>query len=195
MDPRRSRFRLIAQGVSVDGVNAELDAHAEWWSENAYRTASTDSPHHGVPDIWLRFRRKEELISPTSFREPHLPVFWPAWRMLPSLHPIVRNLSHVVDSVALGGILLTRIEPGESVAEHVDTGWHALYYDTKVYICLAGNPFSINWVEDEAFSPREGDCFSFSNQKRHRVTNDGPTTRVTAIICFRSISHDISEAG
>jgi len=188
-----SNFRLLASGVDVSGITAELAAHPELWGSNGYRVMHPESPHYGIADIWLRWRHWASLLSVASYQEPHFPVFWPAWRALPSLWPMVRTLSHAVDSVALGGILITRINPGESVKEHVDTGWHALYYDTKVYVCLRGNPFSINYVEDEAFAPREGDIFSFSNQQRHRVTNDGPTERITAIICYRSAGHDLSE--
>jgi hypothetical protein len=187
-------FTLLASGVDVSGVNAELEANPELWGANKYRVSGPDSPHHGVPDIWLRWRPASELTSAAAYREPHFSTFWPAWSLLPSLHPIVRNLSHVVDAVQLGGILITRINPGESVKPHIDGGWHAQHYDFKAYVCLRGNPFSINWVEDEPFSPREGDCFEFSNKKLHWVTNDGPTPRMTAIICFRTAAHDLAQA-
>lgn len=185
-----SNFRLLASGVDVSGINAELDAHPEMWGQNSARTRP-GSPHEGVPDIWVRWRPQSELTSAASYGEPHFSAFWPAWGLLPSLHPIVRNLSHVVNAVQLGGILITRIEPGQSVKPHTDPGWHAKWYDFKCYLCLAGNPLSVNWVEDEAFSPAAGDVFEFSNQKVHRVTNDGPTPRVTAIICFRTVDHDL----
>ncbi|MGD0107060.1 MAG: aspartyl/asparaginyl beta-hydroxylase domain-containing protein [Rhodopila sp.] len=190
-----SRFRLIAQGVEVAGVNAELDAHPELWSENAYRTGDPNSVHHGVPDIWLRWRDKAELVSPESYREPHHPVFWPAWRLLPSLHPIVRNLSHVVDSVALGGVLITKIPSGGEVKPHIDTGWHAGFYDTKLYLVLRGNPLCLNYCGDDVESFRAGDVWEFPNSVSHSVKNGGPTDRITVIICFRSTAHDLSQTG
>jgi hypothetical protein len=190
-----SNFRLLASGVEVSGVLAELDAHPELWGQNGNRTDDPASVHHRVPDIWLRWRRRSELTTPESYREPHFSAFWPAWSALPSLHPIVRNLGHMVDSIALGGILITRIEPGQSVKPHHDRGgWHSEWYDFKCYLCLRGNPLSLNWVEDEPFNPRAGDVFEFSNQKVHRVTNDGPTPRVTAIICYRTAAYDLSQA-
>lgn len=181
-----SNFRIIARGVDVSGINAELEAHPELWEQNRYRIANPESPHHGVPDIWLRWRPAAELTVAMAHTEPHFSAFWPAWRMLPSLHPIVRNLSHVVNSTQLGGILITRIEPGASVKPHIDAGWHARFYDFKAYLCLCGNPGSVNWVEGEAFAPAAGDVFEFSNRKLHWVTNDGDTPRMTAIICFRT---------
>lgn len=180
-----SNFRLIAQGVDVSAINAELDAAPELWGQNGHRVENQDSPHRGVPDIWLRWRPAAELVGSESYSEPHFSTFWPAWHALPSLHPIVRNLSHAVNATMLGGILITRIMPGESVKSHVDAGWHASFYNFKAYLCLQGNPLSLNWVEDEPFNPRGGDVFEFSNQKLHRVTNEGATPRVTAIICFK----------
>lgn len=190
-----SAFNLLASGVDVSHVNAELRANPRLWGENGHRTDDERSVHHGVPDIWLRWRAKAELTNAESYAEPHFSVFWPAWSALPSLHPIVRTLAHMVNSVQLGGILITRIEPGESVKPHHDRGgWHAGFYNFKCYLCLAGNPLSLNWVENEPFNPREGDVFEFSNQRVHRVTNEGTTPRVTAIICFRTMAHDIAAA-
>lgn len=179
-------FSLIAQGVDVSGVNAELNAQPELWNARTYRTERPDSPHNGIDDIWVRWRAEAECTSHERINEMHYPVFWPAWYALPSLHPIVRNLSHAVNATALGGILITKIRPGEMVKPHIDKGsWHAETFNVKCYLCLAGNPLSLNWVEDEPFNPREGDVFSFSNQKLHHVTNEGSSDRVTCIICFR----------
>jgi hypothetical protein len=184
-------FQLIAAGVDVAGVNAELDAHPELWSENAYRTGNPDSVHHGVPDIWLRWRPLAELVSPRSFREEHFSTFWPAWRALPSLHPIVRNLSHVVDSVQLGGILITRIPAGGEVRPHIDDGWHARFYDTKLYLVLRGNPLCLNYCGDDVENMRAGDVWEFPNSVMHSVKNGGATDR----ICFRTVAHEISQTG
>ncbi len=181
-----SHFRTLAQGVDIRKVNAELDAHPELWGQNGYRTVAEDSPHHGVPDIWLRWRAAGELTTPLAFAEPHFSAFWPAWHMLPSLHPIIYNLAAVVRATMIGGILITKIEPGKSVAPHTDNGWHAKFYDTKLYLVLKANPLCLNWVEDEPLNPREGDVFEFSNQKVHSVENAGRTDRVTVIACFKT---------
>jgi hypothetical protein len=82
-----SRFRLIASGVDVSGVNAELEAHPELWDANTDRTADPSSPHHGIPDIWIRWCDPKFQYYVTGFTD------WPAWHALPSLHSIVRNLS------------------------------------------------------------------------------------------------------
>ena len=177
---------MIASGVDVRRVNAELDAHPDLWGQNGYRTADGGSPHHDVPDIWLRWRAADELINIQAYREPHFSAFWPAWNALPSLHPIIYNLAAVVRATMIGGILITKIAPRKSVAPHTDDGWHAKFYNTKVYLVLRSNPLCLNWVEDEPLNPREGDVFEFSNQKVHSVENQGHSDRVTVIVCLRT---------
>lgn len=187
-------FQLLATGVDVAPINAELAAHPELWNQHPGRTGP-GSPHHGVDDIWLRWRRPEELTSPEAYRTEHIPVFWPAWDAVPSLHPLVRHVSHMVNSVMLGGILITRIPPGGAVKPHVDKGWHPEYFDMKIYLCLESNPFCVNYTAGEAFAPRAGDLFEFSNRKTHEVRNEGTTNRSSIIMCFRSMQRDMLESG
>jgi len=188
-------FRLIAAGVDVSAVNAELEANPGLWGQNGYRTDDPNSIHHGVPDIWLRWRAKTDLTTPESFREPHFSVFWPAWHALPSLHTIVRNLGHVVNSVQLGGILITRIPAGEQVRPHTDDGWHARHFDTKLYLVLRANALCLNYCGDEVEHYRVGDVFEFPNSVKHSVVNRGSTDRISVIICFRTMAHDAQAAG
>ena len=185
-------FRLLAAGVDVSGVVHELDANPALWDANGYRTEDAASPHHGVPDIWLRWRRKSELVSPDSYGEPHFSAFWPGWGLLPSLHPIVRNLSHAVDAVQLGGILITRVPPAGEVKPHIDRGWHASHYDTKLYLVLKANPLCLNYCGGEVEHFRAGDVWEFPNSVEHSVLNRGPTERVTVIICFRTAAFDLA---
>ncbi len=181
-----SPFRLIAAGVDVTALNAELDAAPELWGQNGFRTAAPDSVHHGVPDIWLRWRPEAELTTPETFNEEHWPVFWPAWHHLPSLHPIVRNLGPIVGATALGGIIITRVPAGGEVKPHVDVGWHAKHYDTKLYLTLRANALCLNHCDGHAEHFREGDVWEFPNSLEHSVVNCGDTDRITAIICFRT---------
>jgi len=187
-----SHFRLIAAGCDVSGIVAELDAHPELWDQNTSRTESPMSVHHGVRDIWLRWR---DPAYSGSFDEPHISAFWPAWHALPSLHPIVRNLSHVVNGVHLGGILITRIPAGEQVRPHTDDGWHARHFDTKLYLVLRANALCLNYCGDEVEHYRVGDVFEFPNSVKHSVVNRGSTDRISVIICFRTMAHDAQAAG
>ena len=181
-----SPFRLIAQGVDVSAVNAELDARPDLWDQNRYRTQAEDSPHHGVRDIWCRWRDPAELARPEDHREPHWAVNWPAWDALPSLHLIVRNLSHVVDATARGAILITQTPAGGQVKPHVDIGWSAQHFDTKLYLVLRSNPLCLNWCNGLAENFRAGDVWSYPNNVLHSVENNGETPHENCIICFRT---------
>lgn len=180
-------FRLIAQGVDVSGINAELDTHPELWDQNRYRTQAEDSPHHGASDIWCRWRHWDDLTTPEDHREPHWAVNWPAWGILPSLHPIVRNLSHVVDATTRGAILITRTSPDAQIKPHVDIGWSAQHFDTKLYLVLRSNPLCLNMCDGHVENFRAGDVWSYPNSVLHSVRNEGATDHVNAIICFRTV--------
>lgn len=177
-----SRFRLLAQGVDVSGVSAELDAHPELWNAHRYRTENEDSPHHQINDIWLRWRKPG---TGNDGDTPHFSVDLPAWDALPSLHPIVRNLAHVVDARVRGGILLTETPPGCQVKPHIDYGWHAEFYTTKLYLVLQSDPRCLIHCDGEAFNARAGDVVSYPNNMVHSVVNDGVVAHRNVIICMR----------
>ena len=181
-----SLFTLIAQGVDVSGVNRELAAAPELWNRDTYRTENETSPHREVDDIWLRWRDPAELTTPDAHREPHWAVNWPAWHALPSLHPIVRNLSHVVDATARGGILITRTPAGGQVKPHVDDGWSARFFGTKLYLILQSNARCLIHCGDDVENCRAGDVVEYPNSIIHSVHNDGSTPHVNVIICFRT---------
>jgi hypothetical protein len=179
------QFEKIAADLPVSAVLAELDAHPELWNEHPERT-SADSPHYGVPDIWVRFRPRHELTDAARFKGPHFAEFYPAWAALPSLHPIVFDLMARAKAVYLGGILITKIPPGGEVKPHHDRGgWHAEFHNHKVYVPLQSNDACVNHCEGESVVMRAGEAWSFDNLKVHSVRNDGETDRITAIICMR----------
>lgn len=177
-----NRFRLIAQGVDVSALNTELDANQHLWNVNRDRTDGVASPHRGIRDIWVRWRSPNE---PTD-DAPHIAIDWPAWAALTSLHPIVRNLSHVVDARVRGGILITETPPGGAVQPHIDEGWHAKFYDTKLYLTLQSDPRCLIHCDGEYQNFREGDVWTYPNNVIHGVENDGIVAHRNIIICFRT---------
>jgi len=176
-----SRFRLIGQGVDVSAINDQLDAQPDLWGQNPARTNDPNSPHHGIPDIWARWRAPDEPADDA----PHFACFWPAWRALPALHSVVHNLSRVVGSVHLGGILVTSTPGGGQVRPHVDSGWHARFYNCKLYLVLRSNPLCLNWCDGEAENFRGGDVWTYPNDVLHSVENQGTTPHTNVIICCR----------
>lgn len=178
-------FERIAHDIDVKTALKQIEAYPELWDQHGARTGE-GSPHHGVSDIWVRWRSLKELDAPQRYAEPHFAVFYPAWALLPALKPIVFGVAKIIEPVYLGGILITKIPPGGKVLPHDDRGgWHAHFMNKKVYIPLKSNPRCINRCEDEEISMRAGECYGFNNLLTHSVENDGDEERITLIICFR----------
>lgn len=176
----------LADGIDVTGLQDELDRNPQLWSQYESRIAE-GTPHEGVPDIWVRYRAPEELTTIEAFREPHVPVFYPAWYQLPSLHPIVSGLVRCFTPVMLGGVLLTRIPPKGQVKRHTDRGsWHAEFMNLKLYIGVVCNDDCINEVDGQEVVIKEGELWTFNNLIPHSVRNDGDTERITLIVCMRT---------
>ena len=184
-------FRLIADGIDVAPLLAQIDAQPELWDRHRFRTG-VKSPHAATSDIWVRYNVIERLGP--RFHDEHVPVWYPAWKKLPALRPIIFDLMARVQGEMLCGVLITKVPPGERVAPHVDLGWHVNYTE-KLYICLRGAPgarfhcqedISPTHVRLEHIEPKPGECHLFDNRKRHWVTNDSEEDRITLIVCVRT---------
>lgn len=181
-------FQLIASGVDVSGVNAELDAHPELWDAFTLRKTAPGTPHSRMSDIWVRYNDVQPFLDAGDFRafnDRHVPIWYPAWNAMPSLRPIVMGLMAAVQGEMLGGVLITRIPPGEGIAPHVDKGWHVDYYD-KFYVSLKAATGAKFHHEGEFIEPAVGDIWLIDNRKTHWVTNDSDQDRITLIVCIRT---------
>lgn len=170
-------------------MQAELNAHPALWNQNPYRKIVKDSPHAAMTDIWLRYRPLNELTTPAAYREPHLPVWYPAADVLPSVKPILFGLMAHVDGEMLCGVLITRIPPGAGIDLHADDGWHVDYTE-KFYLSVQSAPgarFCCETEEgSECIEPKTGEIWLFDNRKPHCVRNDSPVDRITLIACIRT---------
>src|SRR5438132_1541130 len=100
-------FELIAGGVDVAPLLAQLDAHPELWDAHNSRKISDGSPHSRMSDIWVRYNAIERLGEDRRrFNDEHVPVWYPAWYRLPALRPLIFNLMAQVQGEMLGGVLI-----------------------------------------------------------------------------------------
>ncbi len=179
-------FRLLHNELPVDPILAELDQHPQLWGEHPERIAVPGSPHAQSQDIWLRFRRQEELREPADYGAPHFAEFYPAWHALPSLHEPVFEVMRAVKATYLGGILITRIPAGGRILPHVDTGWHPEFMNVKAYVILKANPRCVNYCGDEAVIMHPGESWIFRNDITHGVDNNGDGERIAVVITMRT---------
>lgn len=172
------KIKLIRGGIDVAPIYWKLLQHPELWNQNTTRTASPDSPHHELDDIWARFVDMKEADG-----LPRESVWYPAAEIL-GIKPLCLDIMRLVEGTELGGILITRIPPGAKCKPHVDNGWHARRYE-KLAVQITSAPGQKFCFEGQELETKPGDLFWFDNQYTHWVTNDTPYERVTMIICIR----------
>lgn len=178
----------IAQGVDTAPLLLEIARQPKLWNRHAVRKNAPETPHAAMSDIWLRYNDEKpfkESGDYSKFNDEHDAIFYPEWFALPSARPIVYSLMARVQAVRLGGVMITKIPPGARIEPHADDGWHAKYYNTKLYVVLQSNPQCVNRVEDERIAMAPGEVWYFDNLKEHEVVNDGPDDRITLIVCLR----------
>jgi Aspartyl/Asparaginyl beta-hydroxylase len=190
-------FELIATGVDVSGVLAELEAAPHLWNAHRRRKDADGTPHAGMDDIWVRYNdctHAQATDDWTGFNDAHVPVWYPAWDALPNLKPIVFGLMARVEGEMIGGVLITRIPPGGRIDPHTDAGWHVEYYD-KFYLSLQSAPGAKFGCDHdgviEELDPKPGEIWLFDNRKMHWVQNDSTEDRVTLIVCIRTAKDKI----
>jgi mannose-6-phosphate isomerase-like protein (cupin superfamily) len=177
-------FLKLASGFDVTPIMLELHRSPGLWDENTHRQSYPGTPHADTNSVWVRYRPAAEIKDLRSFAEQHRNVFWPAWRELPSLRPLVFGLMTRVSAVELGSILITRIPLGGEVRLHSDKGsWAPEFYNTKVHVTLAGS--SESTCDGEVVTMVQGDIFTFDNLRPHSVLNNGDRDRIVCIISMR----------
>jgi len=190
LEPGRThRLTEVTQHpIDVAAAVAELDANPDLWNAYTMRTKLYEgSPHLRVDDIWVRYNAWKHFNpkKPQNFSKEHDSVWYPAYAKLPALRPLIFGLMQVVEGERLGGVLITRIPAGSSVAPHVDVGWHAGYY-RKFGVQLRGGPDQLFCFEGESLEAETGEVYEFDNSVKHWVQNDSQRERITMIVCIRA---------
>ncbi len=160
----------------------------DYWNQHKLRTEQY--VHSDVDDIWLRFRKWEDGLSLEEFNKPHTAVWYPIAGKLPALPRLAGSVwlntaMTFEDHIEFGGVLITRIPPGGKVEPHIDSGWHAKHYTTKVAVQLLGHEDQAFCFEGHRCVALPGEVYQFDNQQLHWVENNSDQDRVTMIICMR----------
>lgn len=173
-------IRKIFTGADVEPLRAALAAYPGLWDQRTDRTAVEDSPHHGLSDIWARFADPKTMQPDGA----HDSIWYPPADVLP-VRQIVFPLMAMVWGERLGGVLITRIKPGQVCKPHTDPGWHARYYD-KFAVQIEAAPEQAFHFEGVSLVTEPGDVFWFDNSRTHWVTNDSQRDRITMIVCIKT---------
>lgn len=173
------RIKPVASGFDVQPLVTAL-ADPLLWDRIRFRKEAYE--HSKMSDIWVRYNDIANLGP--DFNEQHESVWYPVYHEVPEFRPLIFDVMGLVFGERLGGVLVTKIPPGESVKPHVDRGWHAGYYE-KFALQLQGHPEQSFNFEGESLVPASGDLYTFNNSFPHWVVNDSPIDRITMIICIR----------
>lgn len=181
--PSYPPIKLLAAGIDVSALHAELLAAPELWNEHKQRTDMY--AHSNVSDIWVRYNDLANFKGDmATFNDQHESVWYPSFDKLPGVTDIVFNTMRFVMGERLGGVLITKIPPGGEVKPHIDRGWHAEYYQ-KFAVQIAGNADQVFCFDETELVTETGDLFTFDNQRKHWVTNKSDVDRITMIICIK----------
>lgn len=178
-------FLKIADDLDPTALAAALHLHPELWDQHGERKAYEGSPHLAMHDIWMRFNDPKNLaLGYEKFTAEHDAVWYPSAAILP-VKPLVFDLMARVQATRLGGVLITKVQPGGKILPHADKGWHPEHYNMKVYVPIQSNPGCWNRVGDERVSMKIGEAWYFNNLVEHEVANEGEDDRTTLIVCMR----------
>lgn len=177
-------FLKICDGINVEPLNFLLKKKPELWNQRTLRKDMPNSPHLAMSDIWVRYNDEAKMHAP-DFHDLHYPVWYPVINELPMIKGISLALMSKMGATHLGGVLITKIPAGGRIEPHIDTNWHANFYNCKLYVPLQSNPQCFNRCEEEFAVMNTGECWYFNNHVEHEVQNNGFDDRITLIICMR----------
>lgn len=175
---------LIAEGLDVSAVVAEIAANDDLFGEYPQRAIAPGSPHSEMTDIWVRYGDISEMVESGDFSgiaHEHDSIWL---KDMPAVKRLCFEVMALVDGERLGGVLITKLPPMGKIYPHADAGWHADYYD-KFYVPIVNHPGAVFGFEDGTIDPDAGECWQFDNSRTHWVENLSDADRIAMIICIK----------
>lgn len=175
-------FTKIAEGIDVVPILNALAVRPDLWNEHNLRTTYSRSPHVDVDDILLLFNDLEQSAA-AMVDDTHV-IPYRAWDVIPGIKPLVLDLMRRVDGMALGRVMISRLAPGKCIAEHIDQGAPATFYN-RYHVALQSLPGATNHSGDEAVGYRMGEMWWFDNRAPHSVVNNSADDRIVIVMDVR----------
>ena len=184
-----SRSHFYIGTVDISALKAQLQDQSLYGKYN-FRREFYASPHTSMTDIWVRYNKPEAIGE--HFNDEHSSIWYPVIEQIPAVLPIVMQLMKALDGERLGGVLITKLPPGGKIESHIDSGWHAGYYD-KFYVAVQNGEGSVFGFPDGEIKAKEGEVWQFDNSVPHWVENNSDTDRISMIVCIRTLQRSLSE--
>lgn len=175
-------FQQIAAGVDVAPLLHAIQRQSDLWNQFTVRTDHPKTAHSEVDDILVWFNDLNQGLD--GIIDDRDVISFPAWEHLPQLRPILFDLMRAVGGVRLGRVIITRLAPGKAIAEHVDMGAPADWFE-RYHIGLQVLPGVLFHAGDETLQMRGGDVIWFNNKQLHSVVNNSADDRIVCIVDIR----------
>ena len=185
-------YNKIYAGLDISRLHDFLLTNPDCFGKYDLRKGSEGSVHYEMDDIWARYANPdhgEKTGDWTYFAEEHDSEWYPIADELPDVKRLCFEVMGLVDGERLGGVLITRLPPGGRILEHVDSGWHATYYD-KYFVPIANKTGATFGFKEGVIAPDEGDVWGFDNFYPHWVDNDTDDVRIAMIVCIKQNKFD-----
>lgn len=170
-------FHRLVEGTMVMPLMHQLARHPEWWDADPVRTTFEGTPHDQVSDILLRFGSPDGDDLEAVDRD--------VMKQLRGAKDMAFQIMGLVGGSRLGRVVITRTEPGRSIAAHADVmGEYAKYY-TRYHVVLQGLAGSLFGCGDESVNMRTGEIWWFDASAEHWVKNNSADDRVHMLVDVR----------
>jgi quercetin dioxygenase-like cupin family protein len=176
-------FRRLGISFNTKPMAGYL-TNCDLWDEHPQRRIFPNSPHSEMTDIWARFGDVSSGDYSILGKE-HDSIWYPSAELIPCVKRVCLDIMSEVDGERLGGVLITKLPSGGNIKPHVDSGWHAEYYE-KFYVAIR-NPEGCEFgFESGTIRAEDGECYWFRNNVTHWVTNPSKEDRIAMIVCIKT---------
>lgn len=168
-----NNFSLLDSGIDTVPLMALIDSSNLW---NAHSFRKTATHHREASDIIIRFD------SIHNYTQGMTCIDYPAALTLGQ--PLQDLIDLVLDRAGgkeIGRIVITKLEPGARVYEHVDTETSVNKYK-RYHICLTATPGNCFTSGEETIEMVQGQLWWFENKIPHSCINNGVGDRVHLIL-------------
>ena len=184
-------FNTIAVNFNVMPLQIALRRQPALFGKYKERCLG-ESPHRESDDIWVRYNSYDSvtnadapLDSEHPANGPHRSVWYPVYYQLPQIRLLIFDLMSLVEGEELGTVLLVKLEPGQQVYPHTDSGWSANYFE-KYFIPIQTSAGAVFNFPDGVISPELGHVYWFNNSILHSYTNNTRDDVIMLIVTVRS---------
>lgn len=173
-------IELIAAGLPVAPILAEIAANPGEWSRHTLRQDYPGSAHADTRAIFLRWAPE---WTPESIFDSTDSVDYPAASVFAETMRIVGRCALLAGATEIGRVMLVGLRPGGVVTPHTDEGRYADHFD-RFHLAVQSDWSSVLWVGKEWAMALPGELFWFDHKLKHHASNDSDAERIHLIMDF-----------